>query len=79
MSTHSEDVCLINEVIDSLRIYINQDGGDLEFIKYEDNIVYIKILGACIGCEFIDITYKDGIETILKEEMPWIKRIELLE
>lgn len=69
----------INEIIDSIRIYVNQDGGDLEFVKYENGDVYIKILGACVGCAFVDLTYQDGIETILKEEIPQIKKLILIE
>ncbi len=70
-----EIISKINEIIDSLRIYINQDGGDVEFIKYENNNVYIKVLGACVDCVAIDFTYKDGFETILKEEIPEIKEV----
>lgn len=73
----NEVVEKINEIIDSLRIYVNQDGGDLKYIKYENNYVHIQVLGACIGCAFIDLTYQDGIETILKEEIPEILGIIL--
>lgn len=68
----------IIEIIESLRVYVNQDGGDLEFVDYKDGYVYIKILGACIGCEFINVTYNDGIESILKEEIPEIIGVKLL-
>lgn len=72
---HNQIVEKINEIIDSLKIYINQDGGDVEFIKYEDHRVYIKIFGACVGCAAIDFTYKDGFETILKEEIDEIEEV----
>lgn len=75
----SKIVDQINEIIESLRIYINQDGGDLEFLKYENNNVYIKVLGACVGCGAIDFTYKDGLETILKEEIPEINEVIIVE
>lgn len=69
----------IIDIIESLRIYVNQDGGDLEFIDYKDGYVYIKILGACIGCEFVDYTYKDGIEAIIKENIPEVKGLIIKE
>lgn len=69
----------IIEVIDSLRVYINQDGGDVEFIKFENNNVYIKVLGACVGCNALEFTYKDGLETILKEEIPEINEVIIVE
>lgn len=59
----------IKEIIDTIRLYIQQDGGDVEFIKYENNIVYLKLLGACIDCTMIDSTYKNGVEAILRDEV----------
>ncbi len=65
----------IIEVINKLRPYLIGDGGNIEFIKYEDNIVYIKMLGACAGCALIDYTLKDGIEMAIKEEVPDVKEV----
>ena len=62
-------------IIVKLRPFLINDGGDIEFIKYENNIVYIKMLGACAGCGLIDITLKDGIETAIKEEVPNVKEV----
>lgn len=60
----------INKVLDKLRPFLVNDGGNLEFIKFEDGIVYIRLLGACSNCSMIDITIKDGIETALVNEIP---------
>ena len=65
----------IIEIINKLRPYLLGDGGDIEFVKYEDNIVYIKMLGACAGCALIDYTLKDGIEMAIKEEVPEVKEV----
>jgi len=46
------------------------EGGDIEFIKYEDGYLYVKLTGACAMCGFQDITLKDNIETYLKEDIP---------
>jgi Fe-S cluster biogenesis protein NfuA len=40
----------IKKVLDSIRPYLNDDGGDIEFIKYEDGYVYVKLLGGCSNC-----------------------------
>lgn len=71
----------IQEVIESIRFYINQDGGDLEYVDFDldTGIVSIKILGACVGCALVDLTYKDGVETILKAEIPEVKEVEIIE
>ena len=70
-----KDIDKIIEVIDQLRPFLINDGGNIEFVKYEDGIVYIKMLGACAGCSLIDSTLKDGIETAIKEEVPSVKQV----
>lgn len=65
----------IQELINKIRPYLMNDGGDLEFIKYEDNIVYVKLSGACTSCPMIDITLKEGIEQLLINELPEIKEV----
>ena len=65
----------IIEIIDKLRPFLITDGGNIKFIKYENNIVYIKMLGACAGCDLIDITLKEGIEGAFKEEIPNVKEV----
>lgn len=63
------------EILNVLRPFLINDGGDMEFVKYEDNIVYIKMLGACVGCFMLDSTLKDGIETAIMEEIPEVKEV----
>ena len=60
----------IIQVLDKIRPYLNSEGGDLEFIKFEDGVVYIRMLGACLGCSAIDVTLKDGIESLLTAYVP---------
>lgn len=70
-----EKILKIKETLDYLRPYLNMDGGDVEFVKYEDNIVYIKMYGACAACMFQDETIKSGIYETLKAEVPEIKDV----
>ncbi len=65
----------IKGLIDDLRIYMNMDGGDIEFIKYEDNILYVKLTGACADCMMQDQTLNDNLLNAIKEEIPEIKEI----
>lgn len=69
----------IKNIIDDIRPYLIADGGNLEFVKYEDGIVYIKMLGACIHCAMIDFTLKDGIEAMLINEIPEVKSVVQIE
>ena len=65
----------IKEVIDKIRPFLISDGGNLEFIKYEDNIVYVSLMGACKDCAMIDVTLKDGIEEMIMNEIPEVKEV----
>lgn len=77
--TEKEIIRDINRVIKKLRPYLNQDGGDLEFVKFEDGIVYIKLLGACMGCSSSDDTIKNGVEAMMLEECPGVIGVEAIE
>ena len=65
----------IINIIDNLRPFLINDGGDIEFIKYERNIVYIKMMGACSNCYMLDLTLKDGIEAAIKDEIPEVQAV----
>ena len=65
----------IISIIDELRPFLINDGGNIEFVKYEDNTVYIKMMGACSNCEMLDLTLKDGIEAAIKEEVPEVLEV----
>lgn len=65
----------IINIIEKLRPFLISDGGNIEFVKYENDIVYVKMLGACAGCELVDLTLKDGVEGAIKEEVPSVKEV----
>ena len=60
----------IVEVINKIRPFLISDGGDIEFIKFEEGIVYVRLLGHCSNCSIMDVTLKDGIEIALINEVP---------
>ncbi|MBQ3384658.1 MAG: NifU family protein [Erysipelotrichaceae bacterium] len=77
---NNEDVVLhIKKIISHLRPYIMGDGGDIEFVSYEDNIVYIRLLGACVGCSLIDTTLNNGIKNWIMEEIPEVKDVLMVQ
>ena len=47
----------IKKVIHKLRPYLQRDGGDIEFVKFEDGIVYVQMHGACAGCMMLDSSF----------------------
>ena len=68
----------IKTILNKIRPYLQQDGGDVEFVEFKEGIVYVKMLGACIGCSSIDITVKDGIEALLFDDVPGVIGVELV-
>ncbi len=65
----------INEVLNKLRPYLQNDGGDVLFQKYENGVVYVKLVGACGNCPYAENTMEEGIETALISEIPEVIRV----
>ena len=59
----------ITERLESLRVHLQADGGDLEIVAIEGKTVKLKLQGACGGCPHSAMTIKGGLERILREEI----------
>jgi len=67
----------IEEVLNTIRPYLQIDGGDVELVDVsEENIVTVRLLGACNGCPLNLVTLRAGIERALMKEIPEMKRLE---
>ena len=70
----------VNLVIDQLRPYLKNDGGDMELIEItEDKKVRVRLLGACQTCSISPVTLKAGLEESLKVSVPEIAGVEAVE
>jgi len=67
-----DTVKLIIATLDKIRPFLRRDGGDIEFVSFEDGIVFVRMHGACEGCAYIDSTLKDLIEAVLTDEVPGV-------
>ena len=65
----SNEEILINSTLDKIRHFLQKDGGDVEFVKLEKNIVYVNMKGACEGCSYAYADIKELIEVIIQEEV----------
>lgn len=65
----------IKELIEEIRPYLNMDGGDIEFIKYEDKYVYVRLIGHCVECGAQDYTLNNFILNMLKNEIDEIEGV----
>ena len=67
------------EVINDLRPFLMNDGGNIELVKIEDNIVYVRFQGAGSSCMMRQFTLKDGIEKTMMEKVPEIREVRLVD
>jgi len=70
-----ENVQKIIDVLNGIRPFLESEGGNIEFIKFEDDYVYIKLLGACTNCEYSSFDLNGSILDAIKTEVPNVKGI----
>ena len=67
----------VKSIIDQIRPYLQQDGGDVEFVELTaDNVVKVKLQGACGTCPHAKMTLKNGVEQTIKHYLPEIDHVE---
>jgi len=66
----------VNEVMEKVRPALQRDGGDVEVVEVtDDGVVRVKLTGACGSCPMSTMTLKQGIERVLKENIPEVKEV----
>ncbi|MEE8402580.1 MAG: NifU family protein [Candidatus Hydrothermarchaeaceae archaeon] len=68
----------IEEVLKEIRPKLQVDGGDIEFVDFNDGIVKVKLTGACGSCPMSTMTLKFTVESILKERIPEIRAVQTI-
>jgi len=58
-----------------IRPALQADGGDVELIDVREGVVSVKLIGACGGCPMSTMTLRNGIERILKQDVPEVKEV----
>ena len=66
----------VQAALNKIRPMLQADGGDVEFVDVVDGVVKVRLQGACAGCPMSQMTLKNGIEKLLKEEIPEVKSVE---
>ena len=76
MKMNNEEITKkVNEVLDKIRPYLENDGGSVNFNRYENGVVHVTLVGACAGCPMAASTLEDGIETALVNEIPEVIKV----
>ena len=65
----------VEAVLAKIRPSLVADGGNVELVDVKDGVVKLKLTGACAGCPMSTMTLKNGIERILKREVPEVKEV----
>ncbi|MGV8082364.1 MAG: NifU family protein [Coriobacteriia bacterium] len=67
----------VESVLDKIRPALQADGGNVELVDVtDDGVVKVKLVGACAGCPMSQLTLANGVERILKEQIPEVSRVE---
>ena len=66
----------VEAAINKIRPMLQADGGDVELVAVDGGTVTVRLKGACSGCPMSQMTLKNGIERVLKEQVPEVKFVE---
>ena len=66
----------IEKALDGIRPYLEADGGNVQVLKLEDEVLYLELLGNCGSCPMSTMTLKAGVEEAIIRAVPQIKKVE---
>ncbi len=75
VKNHEETVTKVLDALESIRPFLNKDGGDIELVDVTDNKVRVKLIGNCNGCPMSFSTMKLGVENTIKQHVPEIEEV----
>lgn len=74
-----QTVTKVMDALESIRPFLNKDGGDIELVDVKDAVVYVRLVGNCNGCPMSFSTMKLGVESTIKQFAPEIVAVESVE
>lgn len=66
----------VEKALGKIRPMLQRDGGDVELVEVDQGVVKVRLTGACKGCPMSQMTLKNGIERLLKQEIPGLVSVE---
>lgn len=67
----------VQDALDKIRPALQADGGDVQLVDVtDDGVVKVELVGACKGCPMSQLTLANGVERVLKENVPGVARVE---
>lgn len=65
----------VEDALEEIRPFLLSDGGDISLVEIVDNIVKVKLEGACISCTVNQMTLTNGVEATIKRHAPQIEKV----
>jgi len=65
----------VEKALAKIRPALQSDGGDIELVELKGGVVKVRLTGGCVGCPMAAMTLKQGVERILKEQLPEVKEV----
>lgn len=65
----------VETALQQIRPALQADGGDVQLVDVSDGVVKVQLTGACGGCPMATMTLKNGIEKILRDQVPEVKEV----
>ena len=69
----------VEAALAEIKPQIQADGGDIDLVAVENNIVKVRLRGACVGCPMSALTLKQGVERLIKQKVPVIQSVEAVQ
>ncbi len=69
----------LKKALDEVRPQLQADGGDIEFVGFDNGIVKVKLKGSCSGCPMSTMTLQWGVENYLKKRIPEVVKVEAIQ
>ena len=69
----------VEGVLDKVRAGLKSEGGDIELVDVKDNVVYVRLKGACGTCPMSALTMKNWVESSIKKEIPEITAVQAVQ
>ena len=65
----------IEKALEEIRPFLISDGGNISLVSIEDNVVKVRLEGACVGCSINQMTLRNGVEASIKKHAPQIEKV----
>jgi Fe-S cluster biogenesis protein NfuA len=66
----------VEEVLNKIRVGLKSEGGDIDLVEIKDDVVYVRLKGACGTCQMSSLTMKNWVESSIKKEIPEITSVQ---